>query len=599
MTKNRLYHIALPLVGLFIIAASCGKVDPTPTPAPKPTPTPSPSPDPGLVTRKSNELNSLTETTINGTAISSTSDIAGLAFEPMSGKPIAGLPVTDGYSYTVTDANGVYQMTRNPLARKVYYCTPAEYEINLDSRHIPYFYSSGTMESGKKYRVDFALTPLDAPETEVNFIMIGDPQCSNASQATRYASETMVDIRNLVNNGSYKNVYAVTLGDIIHDSSDVWPNMVQSMSNVKVGDRYIPFFQCMGNHDHDARLFTDGDTNEMKRYKAAKNFVDNFGPNDYSFDRGNVHVVILDDVMVNGAKDSSKSNKRTCSYGTGLFELQYKWLQQDIAQVKNKADKIIFICMHIPIRGTTSNHMADIMTLCKQFKDAHIMIGHTHYSQNYPHASYKCAGGQSIYEHIHGSACGSWWSGKLNCGGQPNGYNVYTVKNGRMEDWVTKATGKDLTYQMRVYDGNQTYTGTKGYVFNWYNASNKVGSYSFVVKGYPSTKGCFVAEVFDDDSDNTTVEFWQEGKKVGTFTRIPNASCANVAASSYYYNELKKTSDSYCSNTASHYWFYRPSSTSPSSTRSWEVRAIRKIPTSGISHTFTSNHLVIDYSEYK
>src|SRR5690606_29309317 len=54
-------------------------------------------------------------------------------------KPVKGVVVSDGYTAVVTDDRGIYQLTRNKNARFVFYSTPADYEITVESpsRNIP------------------------------------------------------------------------------------------------------------------------------------------------------------------------------------------------------------------------------------------------------------------------------------------------------------------------------------------------------------------------------------------------------------------------------------------------------------------------------
>lgn len=54
------------------------------------------------------------------------------------------------------------------------------------------------------------------------------------------------------------------------------------------------------------------------------------------------------------------------------------------------------------------NH-AGVLDLLSEFAEAHIMIGHTHYQQKYIHTR----NGKKIFEHIHGAACGAWWTSTL------------------------------------------------------------------------------------------------------------------------------------------------------------------------------------------
>ena len=55
--------------------------------------------------------------------------------------------------------------------------------------------------------------------------------------------------------------------------------------------------------------------------------------------------------------------------------------------------------------------------------------------------------------------------------GAPNGYSLYEIEGDHMKNWVAKSTGLPADYQMRVYNGNQTYTGVEGYIYNWYKDS--------------------------------------------------------------------------------------------------------------------------------
>lgn len=78
-------------------------------------------------------------------------------------------------------------------------------------------------------------------------------------------------------------------------------------------------------------------------------------------------------------------------------------------------DKLVIFCAHMPFRGGTSetdeSHMnhAGVLDLLSEFAEAHIMIGHTHYQQKYIHTR----NGKKIFEHIHGAACGAWWTSTL------------------------------------------------------------------------------------------------------------------------------------------------------------------------------------------
>lgn len=537
------------------------------------------------------------ETEINGSRIFDVNTAIGLVKDSQTGKGIPGVVVSDGYYCAKTDANGVYQFKLHSLARTVFVSIPSAYEVPLHSAtHLPAFYTTKPLDASRQNRNDFTLKPLAAPETKFSMVMIGDPQCKNTSQVSRYVKETIPDIQKIAAvqaSGAYPHLYAMTLGDNVSDTPNLWPNMKASMSNVRNGDGYIPFFITIGNHDHNA-------TRPESDYEATTDFVANFGPTDYSFNRGDVHIISMDNVV------GINSTGSTWKYNAGFSDLQYAWLQQDIALVPEKDRKMVFICCHIPFRGGATSggssvnrdkHYADVLNLLTQFKEAHIMIGHTHYPQNYIHTAYKCKGGQPVYEHIHQAACGAWWASNTCVTGGPNGYNLYEIDGPTIVNWVNKGTNRAAGYQLRVYDGNQTYTGTKGYVYNWYTASN-VGPNNISSVGNAVLKNCFVAEVWDDDDRNVTVEFWQGGKKVANFNRLENGACANIAICSFWFNEKGKTTDTYASKTASHYWYYKPASGNPAAEKDWEVRVTRVIPSSGRSNLYSRSTLTTDYSEF-
>ena len=537
-----------------------------------------------------------TQVKINGTVIQEGNDLAGLIEDKGSGKGIPGVIITDGYNCTKTDENGVYQFKSNALTRFIYYTTPADYKVEAPtSPSLPVFYKA-VKPKGELLRTDFTLEKLSGgKETNWTFIGIGDPQCATSSNASRYNSETIPDIKKTTAGKS--SVYAMTLGDIVFDSTDMWPTMRASMSAVHNGTSYIIFFQTIGNHDHDS-LQPDTSDNLMDDYNATSTFGKYYGPVNYSFDRGDVHVVSMDDIMVTEQKSSSKSNGKTWSYSGGFTQAQIDWLKQDIALVDNKADKMIFICCHIPFKNSSANHYPDVLKLMDEFKEAHLMIGHTHYTQNYIYTNtHKGKGGLPLYEHIHGSACGAWWTKECSStvSGEPSGYTVYDIEGAHIKDWFFKGTNKDKDFQLRVFDGNEIYYSS-GYPINWYTASQKVGTYSFVVKGNSALKNCFVAQVFNDDDSNWSVALYKKstGAKIGEFKRLANGTCSNAAMSAHYYNKKGKTSDSYRSWTASHYWYYKPASGNPATESDWEVVATQTIPGGKVSHTFKCSTLTAE-----
>lgn len=339
------------------------------------------------------------ETEVNGTQLDGNTTLYGLVTDT-SGNPIPGVVVSDGYGCVTTDANGVYQMERYKKARFVHYSTPAGYAINTSADNYPLFYAE-IVHKNIADRHDFVLTPLPAPESDFTLVCIADPQCATTAEISRYVNETIPDVEATVDAYKAKGtpVYGITLGDIVFDTPDLWSNMKESMAN-----RNLPVFQTIGNHDH---LQT-----ETSDDNAAANFETQFGPRNYSFNRGDVHIVSMDNVLYEGKK----------KYKGGITDRQLEWLRQDLSHVDK--DKLVIFCAHIPFRGGTSvtdeshENYDGVLDLLAEFSEAHIMIGHTHYQQKYIHKR----NGKTILEHVHGAACGAWWTANLCADGTPIGH---------------------------------------------------------------------------------------------------------------------------------------------------------------------------------
>ena len=153
-----------------------------------------------------------------------------------------------------------------------------------------------------------------------------------------------------------------------------------------------------------------------------------------------------------------------------------------------------------------------------------------------------------MYEHVHGGACGAWWSSNLNVDGAPNGYSIYEIKGNVVDNWVAKSTGRPETYQMRVYDGNATYTGQKKYSYTWTGGGTGAG---IKTNGNAALKDCFVVSIWNDDPQNWKVELVQNGV-VTPMSRI-SSNIADMCAVSFFFTECgKKTTTRITA--LQHYW---------------------------------------------
>jgi hypothetical protein len=157
-----------------------------------------------------------------------------------------------------------------------------------------------------------------------------------------------------------------------------------------------------------------------------------FGPTHYSFNRGKVHYVVMDDVRYLG-KDRE--------YDGYFSQNQLNWLQKDLSFVPS--DRLIVLCVHIPVHNGVKNN--DALYTVLGSRKVHIMSGHTHYHRNVIK--------ENVYEHNHGTVCGAWWTGPICGDGTPCGYGVYKAKGTELS-WHYKATGEEEDHQLKIFVEN-------------------------------------------------------------------------------------------------------------------------------------------------
>ena len=398
-----------------------------------------------------------------------------------SGSAIEGVVVSDGYTCTVTGADGRYAMQRHPNAYYVYYSTPADCKVEVDpSTGLPLFYQK-IRKSQPQY--DFTLT-RQAEETKFRMLAIGDPQVTTTAQVYRFETETVADINSYVAaQTDGLPTYAITLGDIVGNKWELYPDMVKAMARSKTS---VPVFQTIGNHDHEFPQVTD--LSAQRRYEAS------FGPVNYSFTRGDVHFVSMDDII----------HKATGSdaYTSGFLDWQFEWLKQDLSYVPRTC--AVVLCVHIPFRGgfngAGETYFDEVLELLAQFDRAWIFSAHTHNNKtNYTHA----VGSKKIREYILGTSCGAWWHGTVCTDGAPNGYGVFEYDGTSLTNMIYKPTRYDETFQIRLYNGEDVFTGgtAKSWKFDLQQPKNRL-----------------MANVWNAD-DTWTIEVYENGVKTGDMAK--------------------------------------------------------------------------------
>ena len=427
-----------------------------------------------------------------------------------NGNPISGVAVSDGFSVTKTNANGYYEIDNvSKDTRYIYISLPAEYKVPTNEFGQPCFYKSYP-EGGDRY--DFTLTPLEGgKEKKFALFTFADPQVSKASALSRLNTEAIPEIyahgQELAAKGI--NCYGITLGDIITNSDTnntggMRDDMRDAFSITKTG---LPVFQVMGNHDNtfcntNLPLFTD-ERNSHFQLKAQREHEDMFGPVNYSFNRGDVHIIGMRDIVYPSATSGS-------GYSTGFLPSQYEWLKQDLALVPK--DKMVVLCVHIQLFNGTSNYTQQVLSLLDQYKEAHILSGHIHRQQLYEHTT-KSDSNYKIFEHNTCAVCGSWWSANIAGDGTPNGYNVFIGEGNTFSDWYYMGFNEGMntrSHQMRLYRGNAVTGGPIE------------GTNSYGVKGYYGfnfADDVLLANVYNADS-KWKIEVYEDDVYSGDMTKV-------------------------------------------------------------------------------
>lgn len=404
------------------------------------------------------------------------------------GKGIAGVTVSDGFTCVTTDAKGRYKMTTSSDAVHVFYSIPSAYKVNVKDGH-PDFYQR--LEAGvKKY--DFTLTPNPIEEKQFRLLMVADPQAQCEFHVKRFERETVPDIRAYVDAQTLP-CYGVTLGDVVYTEGKHKTNKFMEPMRRAMGydNSHLLFFQTIGNHDFNEPPVTldKGTSTYNLAYQRA--FEKVFGPVNYSWNRGDVHIVSMKDYI---ADDNPKKFRYHKEYGNPCFtDEQLEWLRQDLAAVPK--NKMVILCLHIGLYNRMKKNVDAVRDLIAQFDEAHIMIGHTHFMNHKVNED-------GVFEHVHAAASGAFWWSCLNGDGVPNGYAIYDVDGAHIKNWWYKGTGHDISYQIRMYRGDAEFGG------------------EFEKFKYPYTHDTVLANVFMADPA-WKVYLYEDGELTGEMERIP------------------------------------------------------------------------------
>lgn len=352
----------------------------------------------------------------------------GKITDSVTKKGIEGVLVSDGYNFTQTDKKGEYKITSLRMADFLRVTVPSGYEIPVKNG-LPCLYRK-IDSTAVKQKMDFVLSPLPSVEENYRLIVFGDPQVYDDNDMEKF-EESVEDMKRSIA-GSDLNTYGIVCGDAVFDS----PRLYGRYKNA-IAETGRPFFHAIGNHD--MTLFKGSDEQSDTRFKQE------FGPTFYSFNRGKIHYVVLDDVMYTG---------KEYLYIGYINDRQLNWLKNDLSYVT--PGSTVVIIYHIPaygpeaqknpnVRDNVSRYMQNrefFFSLLKDF-NVHLFAGHMHTQEHY-------AIRDNISEHVHAGMCGTFWDIPVCGDGTPAGYSIYTVKGDDIS-WEYKAVGIDSACQFFIY----------------------------------------------------------------------------------------------------------------------------------------------------
>ncbi|MGH8501545.1 MAG: calcineurin-like phosphoesterase C-terminal domain-containing protein [Gammaproteobacteria bacterium] len=433
--------------------------------------------------------------------------IDGIVFEDsnrdgqrQAGEPgISGVLVSDGHDVVVSGANGEYALPA-PTAEEeaagisIFVTKPAGWEVLLDQDNIPLFFhhhkpgGSPPNVRGEAFRFGGLEPTGPLPET-IDFPLIrgqdrsrfkvvvsGDPQPYSNTEVG-YVRDTLA--KELA---AMDDVQALVIeGDIMGDDLGLYPRFKRIMSVANTPQYYVP-----GNHDLD--FDAPSDEHSFDTFKRE------WGPTYYSFDIGQVHFVVLDDLKypctpvednLDGLHDFCDNPDTEPTYNGIIDQRQLEWLRNDLANVP--LDKLVVLNSHISIHSFVDHDnvqhaidnaraLYDILG-CQQNggpceRKVLALSGHTHtLEQIRPGESFEgwnttlssggvheSPGPAPFPQIVTGAAAGAWWGGDFDAHvipeswqrlGAPRGYMIFEFDGNEYTD-TFKATGKPIEEQMSL-----------------------------------------------------------------------------------------------------------------------------------------------------
>ena len=364
-----------------------------------------------------------------------------------------GIPevvVSNGVDIVLTNENGAYNIPVSNDAT-IFIVKPRDWMTPVNDDNLPQFYY---LHKPNGYPENFTYKGVeptgDLPE-EINFplypekssenykmVVFGDPQPYSIEMIDFLADDIISELI-----GKHELKFGVTMGDIVGDNLTFFSPLNQAVA--KLG---IPWYNVLGNHDINYMAPTDELSDET--------FESVYGPATYAFVYGDVHFIVVDNVIHESVVGSRK-------YVGGLRPDQFEFVSNYLQMVPK--NHLVVLNMHIPLvehgESFRQSDQKKLFDLLKDFTHTLSISAHTHvhhhkffhqdstdWQQSKPHHHFNVV-----------TTSGSWWKGMRNevdiphtmmRDGTPNGY-AFISFNGTdyIIDW--KVAGSPANHQMNIH----------------------------------------------------------------------------------------------------------------------------------------------------
>ena len=399
---------------------------------------------------------------------------------------LENIAVSNGVDVVLTNSKGEYSL---PVGNDniIFVIKPSGYSFPLDENNLHQFYYihkplgspeglkyAGTAPTGKLPKsLDFPLYRQDESDTFQAFIF-GDPQAYNIDEIAYFKKGIIDDIQDKEGIS-----FGLSLGDLVGDDLDLHPPYQQAVAQLG-----LPWFNVMGNHDMNFDVEADSLSDET--------YEQNFGPANFSFNYGNAHFILLDNILYPHPVTGK-------GYWGGFRQDQLDFVENNLKFVPK--DKLIVIAYHIPLflndKGTKHFRPEDrqrLMDLLAPFENTVSLSAHTHFqTQVFVDQADGWKRETPHHEYNVGTTSGDWYSGTFNQqgvphstmrDGTPRGYAILKVDNNQYA-FDYRVAGESPTYQIKL-TGAETVT------------SKYVSRYTMSANFFMGAKGDKVQYRFDN-----------------------------------------------------------------------------------------------------